>query len=129
MTHCKSFETFGEVSHRRGIFGIGSFWRNVFSAKWFSAKCHAPKTKAQISFAVNAKLISAFVFATGMVQFLFFLNPKFQASIYLVTARAGLRQTWSETLKTAFLASRLKSYLERSSVKVSYLSHTVPGPA
>ena len=42
------------------------------------------KTKAQISFAVTAKLfavtaklISAFVFATGIVQFLFFLNPKF----------------------------------------------------
>ena len=29
---------------------------------------------------VSAKLISAFVFATRIVQFLFFLNPKFQAS-------------------------------------------------
>ena len=38
------------------------------------------KTKAQTSFAVTAKLISAFVFATRIVQFLFFLNPKFQAS-------------------------------------------------
>ena len=40
------------------------------------------KTKAQISFAVTAKLISAFVFATWIVHgpFLFFLNPKFQAS-------------------------------------------------
>ena len=38
------------------------------------------KTKTQISFAVTAKLISAFVFATQIVQFLFFLNPKFQAS-------------------------------------------------
>ena len=38
------------------------------------------KTKAQISFAVTAKLISAFVFATRIVQFLFFLNPKLQAS-------------------------------------------------
>ena len=34
----------------------------------------------QISFAVTAKLISAFVFATWIVQFLFYLNPKFQAS-------------------------------------------------
>ena len=32
------------------------------------------KTKAQISFAVTAKLISAFVFATRIVQFLYFLN-------------------------------------------------------
>ena len=31
-------------------------------------------------FAVTAKLISAFVFATRIVQFLFYLNPKFQAS-------------------------------------------------
>ena len=38
------------------------------------------KTKAQISFAVTAKLIRAFVFATRIVQFLFYLNPKFQAS-------------------------------------------------
>ena len=38
------------------------------------------KTKAQISFAVTAKLISAFVFATRIVQFLFYLNPKFQDS-------------------------------------------------
>ena len=40
---------------------------------------HRRKTKAQISFAVTAKLISAFVFATRIVQFLFYLNPKFQA--------------------------------------------------
>ena len=40
------------------------------------------KTKAQISFAVAVKLISAFVFATLKVQSVFFLNPKFQASSY-----------------------------------------------
>ena len=42
------------------------------------------KTKTQISFAVTAKLISAFVFATWIVHFLFFLNPKFQASNHLL---------------------------------------------
>ena len=42
--------------------------------------CLGEKTKAQISFAVIAKLISAFVFATRIVQFLFYLNPKFQDS-------------------------------------------------
>ena len=42
------------------------------------------KTKAQISFAVPAKLISAFVFATRIVQSLYFLNPKFQASSHLL---------------------------------------------
>ena len=34
--------------------------------------------------AVTAKLISAFVFATQIVQSLFFLNPKYQASSYLL---------------------------------------------
>ena len=38
------------------------------------------KTKTQISFAVTAKLISAFVFATRIVQSLFYRNPKLQAS-------------------------------------------------
>ena len=42
------------------------------------------KTKAHISCAVTAQLISAFVFAIQIVQFLFFLNPKFQAfSLFL----------------------------------------------
>ena len=34
--------------------------------------------------AVTAQLISAFVFATRVVQFLFFLNPKFQACSHLL---------------------------------------------
>ena len=42
------------------------------------------KTKTQISFAVTAKLISAFVFATGIIQSLYFLNMKFQASSHLL---------------------------------------------
>ena len=41
------------------------------------------------SFSVNAKLISAFVYATRIVQFLFYLNPKFQASIALFCACTG----------------------------------------
>ena len=36
------------------------------------------KTKMQISFVVTAKLISAFVFATWIVQFLFYLNQNFK---------------------------------------------------
>ena len=42
------------------------------------------KTKTQISFAVTAKLIIAFVFATRIVESFFFLNPKFQASSHLL---------------------------------------------
>ena len=37
------------------------------------------KTKAQVSCAVTAQLISAFVFTSGTVHSLFFLNLKFQA--------------------------------------------------
>ena len=37
------------------------------------------KTKMQISFAVTAKLISTFVFATQIVQFLLYVYPNFQA--------------------------------------------------
>ena len=40
--------------------------------------------KAQISCAVTAQLISAFVFATQIIQSLFFLNLNFQASSYLL---------------------------------------------
>ena len=42
------------------------------------------KTKAQISFAVTAKLISAFIFAARIVQLLFYLYPKFEASSVLL---------------------------------------------
>ena len=42
------------------------------------------KTKTQISFAVIAKLISTFVFATRIVQSLYYQNPKFQASSHLL---------------------------------------------
>ena len=37
----------------------------------------------QISFTVIAKLISAFVFPTWIVKYLYFLNPKFQVSSHL----------------------------------------------
>ena len=40
--------------------------------------------QTQTSFAVTAKVISAFVFATRIVQFLYFLNPKIQASNHLL---------------------------------------------
>ena len=42
------------------------------------------KTKTQISCAVSAQLISAFVFATQILQSLYFLNPKFQASSHIL---------------------------------------------
>ena len=42
------------------------------------------KTKAQISFAATAKLISAFVFTTQIVHFLLYPFAKFQASSLLL---------------------------------------------
>ena len=60
--------------------------------KWFSVRnepvrektnnLHGRKQRRRSasSFAVTAKLISAFVFTTWIVQYLFYLNPKFQAS-------------------------------------------------
>ena len=61
----------------------------------FFLSCPYAETKAQISFAVAAKLISAFVFATRIVQSHFFLNTKLQDSnhfLYLyspVCVRSG----------------------------------------
>ena len=42
------------------------------------------KQRRRSAFAVTAKLISAFVFATQIVQSLYYLNPKFQASSHLL---------------------------------------------
>ena len=48
-------------------------------------------TKTQISCAVTAQLISVFVFATQIVQPLYFLNPKFQASSHLLWQHSSVR--------------------------------------
>ena len=45
---------------------------------------HMRKTKTQISIAVTAKLISAYVLAIRIEQSLFYLNPKYQASSHLL---------------------------------------------
>ena len=42
------------------------------------------KTKALISCMVTTQIISSFVFATYIVQYLYFLNPKFQVSSHLL---------------------------------------------
>ena len=54
----------------------------IWAVSWENQLSAYAKTKTQISFEVSAKLISAFVFATWIVQYLYFLNPKFQASIH-----------------------------------------------
>ena len=55
-----------------------------WAATWENRIFAYAKTRTQISFAVAAKLISAFVFATWIVQSLCFLNPKFQVSSHLL---------------------------------------------
>ena len=47
---------------------------------------HMRNITTQISYAVTAQLISAFVFATRTVQFIFFLNPKFPASSRILSS-------------------------------------------
>ena len=56
----------------------------IWASLWENRLFAYAKTKTQISFAVTAKLISAFVFAIRIVQTLYFLNPKFQASSHLL---------------------------------------------
>ena len=65
------------------------------------------KTKTQISFVVTAKLISAFVFATWIVQSLYFLNPKFQASSHLLWLSSPVCVASGQNPKTGFLTTRL----------------------
>ena len=69
------------------------------------------KTKTQISFAVSAKLNSAFVFTTHIVQYIPLLPKTEISSFYAssVIAQPGLCGIWSETLKTDFL-KRLISF-------------------
>ena len=54
-----------------------------WAATWENRIFAYAKTKTQISFAVTAKLISAFVFATRIVHSLYFLKPKFETSSHL----------------------------------------------
>ena len=57
--------------------------QNKWAASWENQRSAYAKTKRQISFAVTVKLISAFVFAIWIVQSLYFLYTKCQASSHL----------------------------------------------
>ena len=60
---------------------------HVGNVKWAASRENLlfvyTKTKAQLSCVETAQLISDFVFTTQIVQSIYFLNPKFQASSYL----------------------------------------------
>ena len=62
------------------------FFRAVFRKPLILRLFAYAKTKPQISCVVAAQLISAFGFATWIVQILYYLNPKFQAMFCGCTA-------------------------------------------
>ena len=70
--------------HQTPVINTGEDVGMKGAASWENQQSAYAKTKAQISFAVTAKLISAFVFATRIVRFLLYLTPKFQASSLLL---------------------------------------------
>ena len=81
-----------------------------------------PMRKLRRSCAVTAQLISAFVFASRIVQSLFFLNPKFyDSSLLLRHVQANLCQTWSEAHKISFLMLLLKCKWQQLSIISHYL--------
>ena len=66
------------------------------------------KTKAQISFPVTAKLISALVFAIEIVMFLYFPNPNFPASSHLLCLYSSVCVEPVRSPDVGFLMPRLK---------------------
>ena len=65
------------------------------------------KTKAQIRCAVTVQLICTFVFATEILQSLYFLNPNFKPLAIFVVVQPDLCWFWWENLKTDFLMAQL----------------------
>ena len=62
------------------------------------------KSKTQIRCAVSSQLISTFVFAKRIVQFVFFLNPIFQASSpFYAAAQVGTQKTGVLSLRLIFV--------------------------
>ena len=84
---------------------------------WESRIFKYAKTKTQISFPVTAKLISAFVFATWIVQSLSFLNTKFQASSHFL---------W---LRSLICVRHGRKHEDRFSQVVADLIHSMSKPA
>ena len=88
------------------------------------------KTKTQISCAVTAQLISAFVIASQIVQSLYLLNPMFQASshlLWLYSPICVVEDTFSHfaphiisahTLDPHFVNQRICLYTEMPEVNI-----------
>ena len=82
----------------------------ILAASWENQRFVYAKTKATMSFAVTAKLITALVFATWYVQSLYFLNPRFQASNHLLWLSRLVCVLPSRNLRT-FVFSRRGSII------------------
>ena len=61
------------------------------------------KTKAQISCAVTAQLISTFVFAQRIVQFLRYRYPKFQDSSFFLYVNRPVFSHWRSCIRRVIL--------------------------
>ena len=76
------------LTRKHGIYigGIDVYVKELFFMSCIMRKpdFSYAKTKANISCAVIAQLISAFVFVTRIVRSLFLFNPKFQSSSHLL---------------------------------------------
>ena len=70
------------------------------------------KTKWQISFVVIAQLTSAFAFATQIVQTLYFLITKFQASSHLLELYSLVCVEPGRKPEDSFLMTRLICFYE-----------------
>ena len=80
----------------------------IWASLWENQPFAYAKTKTQISCSVTAQLIIAFVFAIRVVQSLYFLNPKFQASSHLLRLCSPVCVgSGQKTPKTSFLTTRL----------------------
>ena len=104
------------VSYKLTLWAFGSgelkmhyflFFCDIGAATWENLIFAYAKTKTQISFAVTLKLISVFVYATRIVQSLFFLNPKFQVPSHLQWLPSPVCVGPGRKPRTGFLTSRL----------------------
>ena len=86
------------------------------------------ETKAQIIFAVTVKLISAFVFATLIVCFIYFLNPKFPVTSHLLCLYSSVCLTCLEItlFHDAACALNLREGTLHKQTEALWLSGRVP---
>ena len=102
-----------------------------WASLWENRIFEYAKIKTHISFAVTAKLTSAFVFATRILLSLYCLNPKFQASSHLLwlyspvcvgPGRKPRRPVFSKrgSNRTKLISSSNRNKMQRNSKTLHY---------